>query len=85
MRTTNENKPPEGEAALEIKIAIPGIPNLFGSDISGESVSLVTSLAPRAEIDREPDDVVAEVVDIFGSAVAESTGWRPRESQDMSQ
>lgn len=81
MRTTNENKPPETEAALEIKIAIPGIPNLFRSDISGESLSIVTSLVARAAIDRKSDDVVAEVVDIFGSAVAMASDWIPPEEK----
>ncbi len=79
MQPTEEHKPPSVGPSVDIEIRLPGISNSSGADISGESLSIATSLVARAEIDCEPDVVVADVVDILGSAVAESTGWRPPE------
>ena len=84
MPTTGKPKLPTVEPTLEIEIPVPiaAPPSDSGPTGGGESESL------RLEVSLiEPPNTTAneglppsEIVDILGSAVAESTGWTPPEA-----
>ena len=78
-------KQPNTEPAIELEITLPiGPPSAGVSGIgAGESLSLVTSIAADAPggCDASWDGMLLGVVDILGSAVAESTGWIPPEEE----
>ena len=86
MRTSKKEKPQVLEPVPQVDIALPGVPVLPGLSATGrgagESLSLEMSLAAHPDGDLASDRQGIEIVDILGSAVAESTGWRPPEAED---
>ena len=70
---------PKDKPAIELEITLPiGLPSAAGAH---NPLSLETSLATDQGLVSDANGLVHSVVDILGSAVAESTGWRPPEAR----
>ncbi len=66
---------------LEIDLSFPIVHPMAasGGEADGASLSMTTSLISGP---LDSHRAVAAIVDILGSAVAESTGWRPPEARE---